>query len=348
MKEKIKVLVADDSLFMRYLTADILKKAESFEIVDFARDGKEASEKCCALKPDVVVMDMLMGEYDGLMGVEMIMKKCPTPIVILSALGTTDMEPIMQALKLGAIDYHHKPDRSSKDIKENDDLLVKKVTSAAQVQLKELINLSPKLKENRNKHTFSDNLNYDVIVIGSSTGGPTALETVITRLPENLSVPVVIAQHMPENFVPSFANRLDQLTPLSVSMAKKDDELEAGKIFIAPGSRNMIVRQNVNGKVVCDFTPKRYKEYNFPSVTGLMSSVAEVFGNRAIGVILTGMGKDGAEGMKEIREKGGYTIAQSKETCVVYGMPREAVDIGAIKSIVPLDEIGPFIVSCLE
>ncbi|MDP2387405.1 MAG: chemotaxis-specific protein-glutamate methyltransferase CheB [Bacteroidota bacterium] len=348
MKTSIKVLVADDSLFMRYLTADILKNAGGFEVLDFARDGKEAAEKCCSLKPDVVVMDMLMGEYDGIMGVEMIMKKCPTPIVILSALGTTDMDPIMQALKLGAIDYHHKPNRSSGDIKNNDELLIKKVMNAAQVSMKELLKVSPRLKENSNQHTFSENLNYDVIVIGSSTGGPTALETLITRLPGNLSVPVVVAQHMPENFVPSFANRLDQLTPLSVAMAKKDDELQAGKILIAPGSRNMIVRQNANGKVVCDFTSKRYKEYNFPSVTGLMESVAELFGARAIGVILTGMGKDGAEGMKAIKDKGGYTIAQSKETCVVYGMPREAVDIGAIKSVVPLDEIGPFIVSCLE
>jgi two-component system chemotaxis response regulator CheB len=348
VNETISVIIADDSLFMRHLIADILKNTGEFNIVDLARDGKEAAEKCCSLKPDVVIMDMLMGEYDGLMGVKMIMEKCPTPIIILSALGSTDMEPIMQALKLGAVDYHHKPNRSSHDIKDNDDELINKIKMASRVKLKEYITSTKNLKENVYQHTFSENLNYDVIVIGSSTGGPTAVESVITRLPGNLSVPVLIAQHMPENFVPSFAARLDQLSPLKVMMAKKDDVLEPGKVLIAPGSRNMIIRKTYNGKVVCDFTPTRFKEYNFPSVNGLMSSVAEVYGARAIGIILTGMGKDGAEGMKLIKDKGGYTVAQSKETCVVYGMPKEAVDIGAIKQIVPLNEIGPFIVSCIE
>lgn len=333
---------------MRHLIADILKNAGGFEILDYARDGKEAAEKCYLLKPDVVIMDMLMGEYDGVMGVKLIMQKCPTPIIILSAIGSTDMQPILLSLKLGAVDYHHKPDRSSKDIKEKDDELINKVKAASRVSLKDYIKNTTNIKENINQHTFSNNLNYDVIVIGSSTGGPTAVENVITRLPGNLNIPVVIAQHMPENFVPSFAARLDQLTPLSVTMAKKDDELLPGTILIAPGSRNMIVKQTENGKVICDFTPKRYKEYNFPSITGLMESVADVYGARSIGVILTGMGKDGAEGLKRIFEKGGYTISQSKETCVVYGMPKEAFEIGAVKKIVPLNEIGPFIVSCLE
>ena len=348
MKETIKVLIADDSLFMRYLTADILKNAGGFEVLDFARDGKEAADKCCKLKPDVVIMDMLMGDYDGTMGVKLIMEKCPTPIIILSALGATDMNPILETLKLGAVDYHHKPDRSSKDIKDKDEELILKVKNAAQVTLKEVMSKTQHVKENVNQHTFSSNINYDVIVIGSSTGGPTAVESVLTRLPGNLSVPVVIVQHMPENFVPSFAARLDQLTPLKVTMAKKDDVLEPGKVLVAPGSRNMILRHNVDGKVVCDFTTQRYKEYNFPSVNGLMLSAAEVYGARAIGVILTGMGKDGAEGMKAIKDKGGYTVGQSKDTCVVYGMPREAAEIGALKSVVPLNEIGPFVVSCLE
>jgi two-component system chemotaxis response regulator CheB len=346
--EKINILIADDSLFMRHLTTDIFKNAGGFNVVDYARDGKEAAEKCCLLKPDVVIMDMLMGEYDGILGVKMIMDSCPTPIIILSALGATDMEPILQALKLGAIDYHHKPNRSSKDIKEDDEELIAKVRAASLVTLKEYVKHTKDISQNINQHTFSANLNYDVIVIASSTGGPTAVESVLTRLPGNLSVPVLIAQHMPENFVPSFAARLDQLTPLSVTMAKKDDVLEAGKVLIAPGDQNMIVRKDRNGKVVCDFTTDRFKDFNNPSATGLMLSVAEVYGSRAIGVILTGMGKDGMDGVKAIHDKGGYTIAQSKETCAVYGMPRAAVEIGAIEKIVPLNEIGLFVVSCLE
>ncbi|MBS1637565.1 MAG: chemotaxis-specific protein-glutamate methyltransferase CheB [Bacteroidetes bacterium] len=333
---------------MRFLTSDILKNAGGFEILDFARDGKEVAEKCCQLRPDVVIMDMLMGEYDGLSGTRSIMQTCPTPIIILSALGVNDMSSILEALKLGAVDYHHKPDRSSKDIRENDEELVSKVRAAAEATLKSPHTEHAGSLKNVFQHTFSKNLNYDVIVIGSSTGGPTAVENVLTRLPGNLSVPVVIAQHMPENFVPSFAARLNELTPLKVSMAKKNDVLEPGVVLIAPGSRNMVVKTNEHGQVVCDFTSKRYKEYNFPSITGLMLSVAETYGARSIGIILTGMGKDGAEGLLAIKNEGGYTIAQSRETCVVYGMPREAVDIGAAKSVVALNEIGPFVVSCLE
>jgi two-component system chemotaxis response regulator CheB len=332
---------------MRFLTADILKNATGFTILDFARDGKEAAEKCLQLKPDVVIMDMVMGEYDGIFGIEKIMQDCPTPIIVLSALGSTDMEPILKSLKLGAVDYHHKPDRSSKDIRENDVALIEKVRAASKVQVVALKKM-PTPIENSFQHSFSNNLNYDVIVIGASTGGPPALETLISRLPGNLSVPVIIAQHMPENFVPAFAARLNQHTPLEVTMAKKDDELLPGKIMLAPGSRNMIVRQNAKGKVVIDFTSKRFKDYNFPSISGLMLSIAEVYRSRAIGVVLTGMGRDGSEGLKAIFNQGGYTIAQDKESSVVYGMPKEAAEIGAVKKIVPLKEIGPFIVSCLE
>lgn len=348
MTENINILIADDSLFMRQLTADIFKNVGGFNVVDYARDGKEAAEKCFLLKPNVVIMDMLMGDYDGILGVKMIMENCPTPIIILSALGATDMEPILQALKLGAIDYHHKPNRSSKDIKEDDEELIAKVRAASLVTLKDYVKNTKDITKNINQHTFSANLNYDIIVIASSTGGPTAVESVLTRLPGNLSVPVLIAQHMPENFIPSFAARLNQLTPLSVMVGKKDEVLEAGKVLIAPGAQNMVVKKDKNGKVVCDFTTNRFKDFNNPSATGLMLSVAEVYGARAIGVVLTGMGKDGMDGVKAIHDKGGYTIAQSQETCAVYGMPRAAVEIGAIKKIVPLNEIGLFVVSCLE
>lgn len=153
---------------------------------------------------------------------------------------------------------------------------------------------------------------------------------------------------MPSNFVPSFASRLNDLSPLNISMPRRGDLLKPGSVFIAPGSRNMIVERNENGEVQVNFISKTFKEFNYPSVDCLMLSVAETYGNRAIGVILTGMGRDGAMGMKAIKESGGYTIAQSKETCVVYGMPKEVIDNGNANSIVPLPEIGGFIVSCLS
>lgn len=341
----IRVLIADDSVLMKLLIKDIIEADPGIIVVAQAKDGKDAFQLCQQHKPDVVLLDMTMGEYDGIYGVKKIMETCPTPIIILSALGNSDMSPIMEALSLGAVDYLNKPASNHTNIREVGEPLIQKVKEAAQINLNKTIKIDAVV--NVNPHSFIDRLNYDVIVIGSSTGGPTAVEKVITNLPGNLTIPVLIAQHMPSNFVPSFAERLNLLTPLSVTMARKDDVLEKGKILIAPGSRNIIVRRE-NDKVVIDYTHKRYKEFNFPSVTGLMLSVAEVYGAKSIGVILTGMGKDGTEGMKAIYEAGGYTVAQSKESCVVYGMPRAAVEEKCVRQIVPLNEIGGFIVSCLS
>ncbi len=347
-KELIKVLVADDSAIMRMLTSDLIKNAGGFEIVGVASNGKEAAEKCAELKPDVVVMDMLMGNYDGLMGVKLIMETCPTPIIILSALDNNDASPVMEALQAGAVDYHKKPNRALAIADDMDAEFIEKIRDAKDAQLNVIIN-KKEAKPNINIHTFSSTHTYDVIVIGSSTGGPSAVESVITKLPANLNIPVLIAQHMPANFLPSFAERLDLLTPLNVVLAKKDLEVKAGYIYIAPGIKNMIVKQDTRtGKVYCDFTEQRFKEFNYPSATGLMYSVVEIYKNKIIGVVLTGMGKDASEGLKAIKDAGGYTIAQSKETCVVYGMPGSSVEIGAVTKIVPIDEIGPFIVSCLE
>ncbi|MDQ3110323.1 MAG: chemotaxis-specific protein-glutamate methyltransferase CheB [Bacteroidota bacterium] len=341
----ITVLIADDSMFMRMLIRDILQEDASIKVVAQAKDGKEAFEYCDKFRPDVVLLDMNMGEYGGIYGVKKIMEECPTSIVILSALGNTDMSGIMEVLALGAVDYLNKPAKNNTNLREVGAPLIQKVKEAALIKPKQ--NVKKNIIVNTNPHSFSGDLNYDIIVIGSSTGGPTAVEKVITQLPGNLAIPVLIAQHMPANFVPSFAARLDVLTPLTVTMARKDDTVEKGKILIAPGSRNILVRKE-NNKVVIDYTSKTFKEYNYPSVSCLMMSVAEVYGKRSIGVILTGMGKDGTEGIISISNAGGYTIAQNEETCVVYGMPKAAVDSGCVNQVVPLNEIGGFLVSCLS
>ncbi|MGZ3862947.1 MAG: chemotaxis-specific protein-glutamate methyltransferase CheB [Bacteroidia bacterium] len=343
--DSINVLVADDSVFMRMLIKDIIEEDKQINVVAQAKDSKEAAEMCKLYKPDVVLLDMNMGEYDGIYGVKKIMETCPTPIVILSAVGNTDMAPIMEALSLGAVDYLNKPVSQGTNIREVGAPLIQKVKEASGIKLD--IPSKNAVTVNVNPHSFTGELNYDVIVIGASTGGPTAVEKVIVNLPGNLAVPVLVAQHMPSGFVPSFADRLDSLTPLKVAMARKGDVIEKGKILIAPGSRNAIVKRE-DDKIVIDYTQRRYKDFNFPSVTGLMESVAEVYGNRSIGVILTGMGKDGLEGMKAIKEAGGYTIAQSESTCVVFGMPRAVIEDGCVNQIVPLNEIGGFLVSCLS
>jgi len=346
MKLPIRVLLADDSGFMRLLVTDILKSDPAIEVVATATNGKDALEKTRQFKPDVVVMDINMGEYDGLYGIERIMDAQPTPILILSAVGNSDFPVIEKGLKLGAVDYLNKPAHNNTKVKEVSEELIGKIKMAAQANIGARL-IVEESKSNTNAHTFTD-LNYDVVVIGSSTGGPGALESIIRKLPDNMAVPILIAQHMPVNFVPSFASRLNDLSPLDISMARKGDLLKPGKILIAPGSRNMVVVKNAEGQMQIDFTSKTFKEFNYPSVDCLMLSVAECYGKRAIGVILTGMGRDGALGMKQIKEKSGYTIAQSKESCVVFGMPKEAIENGSIHSIVPVSEIAGFIVSCLS
>lgn len=342
----IKVLLADDSGFMRLMLSDILKSAKDIEVIATASNGKDAVDKTIQYRPDVVIMDINMGEYDGLYGIEKIMEQAPTPIVILSAVGNTDFPVIQKGLKLGAVDYVNKPAKNNTNIKEVESELIQKIKTAVEANIGANTAVN-EVKVNSCSHTFT-NLNYDVVVIGSSTGGPGAIENLITKLPENMAVPVLIAQHMPSNFVPSFANRLNDLSPLNIVMARRGDLLKPGNVFIAPGSRNMIVNKNINGEVEIDFTSKTFKEFNYPSIDCLMISVAEVYGERSIGVILTGMGRDGAHGMKLIKEKGGYTIAQNKETCIVFGMPKEVIDNGNAAAIIPINEIGGFIVGCLS
>ena len=345
--KKIKVLIADDSGFMRLLIKDILLSDNDLEVVATATDGKEAVEKTLKYRPDVVLLDMMMPKYDGIYAVEQIMIKQPTPIVILSSIGHSNINPIMESLKLGAFDYLNKPVKGNAKLRTLDTELINKIKLAA------VSNVEPNVKilsaANVNDHVFSNDLPYDVIVIGSSTGGPNALDELLKRIPGNLAVPILIAQHMPENFVPSFAMRLNKLVPLEVEVGRKGMIVTPGRVIVAPGNRNMIVKKNPEtGNVEIDFSFKKYPEYNHPSVTALMNSVADTYGNRAIGVILTGMGKDGAEGMTNIKQKGGYTIAQNKESCAVFGMPREAIERNCIDSVVPIAEMGGFITSCLS
>ena len=347
-EDKFRILVVDDSVVMRTLIADLIQQDGSVTAIGYASNGKEALLKCKELKPDLVLMDMIMGDSDGLEGVKLIMKDCPTPVIMLSSLDNNEASPIMEAMKAGAVDYHKKPDRTVSDFSKGDCELMEKIRQAISVKVAP-IQASLYAHLNNNAHTFDKVGTYHIIVIGSSTGGPSAVESVLLHLPKNLNVPVVIAQHMPENFIHSFAKRLNDLTDLRVIVAQKGMAVESGNVYIAPGNENTIVNNTKNGnQVVFDYTPERFKEFNNPSVTALMNSVAAVYGGHSIAVMLTGMGRDGTPGMKAIYDAGGYTIAQSKESCVVFGMPGSAVEAGAVKKIVPIDQIGPFIVGCLD
>lgn len=342
----VRVLLVDDSSVMRLLVKDILEEDPQITVVGRATNGKDGAAQNMELKPDVVVMDLIMGQYDGVYGVKEIMATHPTPILLLSSIGNTDFSMVIEALNAGAVDYINKPANHSTRLKDIGKDIIYKVKQVAKSNLD--VATKEKHKENQHQHTFSDDLLYDAIVIGASTGGPTAVETVLSKLPSNLSVPVVVAQHMPENFVPSFVQRLDKIVALKVVFGKIGTALEPGKIIVVPSSRNVIIRRNEINQIVIAPTQKRYEDYNFPSINSVFESAAEVYGKRLIGAVLTGMGKDGTLGIIKIKEKGGYTIAQDEKTSVVFGMPKEAIKTGKVDRVVPINEIGPFMVSCLS
>jgi len=203
-------------------------------------------------------------------------------------------------------------------------------------------------KKNSHAHTFTSTTQYDIVVIGASTGGPGAIEQIVNNLPSNLNIPVVIAQHMPARFLETFSARLNENSPLPVKLGSRGEALKGGTVYIASGESNTRIENNlVTGMPMITFTSRKYDEFNYPSVDCLFESVADVYGNRSIAVILTGMGKDGMLGLKKIKSLGGFTIAQDEESSVVYGMPKAAVEYDAVRQIVRLKEIPGFIVSCL-
>ena len=347
MENDIKVVVADDSGLMRLIISDILNEEPGIRVINTAVDGKDAVTKVLEQDVDVLVLDMNMGDYSGTYAVEHILKKKNVPILILSALGNTNMEPVMDALRLGAIDYINKPDGNKTKVREIGKDLVRKVKAVAKSNREYINTCKQPIKSNHSLHTFPKDLKYDILVVGASTGGPPAIEKIISNLPANFPIPIIIAQHMPANFVVSFASRLNVLTPLNVVVGSRNERVEAGKVIIASGETNTILKKNESGKVVIDFSDKRFTEFNNPSINSLFFSAAEIYGGRIIASVLTGMGKDGADGMEFIYNKKGYTIAQNKETSAVYGMPREVAERGVVQRAVSIDEMAGFIVSCL-
>ncbi len=345
--KKLDVLVVDDSAFMRLLISDILSEDEGLNVVGTASDGKEAIAKVAEHKPDVVVLDMKMDKYDGLYAVKKLMKENPLPILILSALGNTDLEPIFDALKYGAVDYMTKPNRGNSKMRQMNIELINKVKSVARAQPK-TAKKYPKTARSYN-HSFKGSSRYDIIAIGASTGGPSAIEEVISDLPANLNVPVIVCQHMPANFIAPFVARLNALSPLNIVIGTESMVPVPGTVIVCPGDSNLIlVKDRDTKKIKISFTSKKYPEYNNPSINALMHSVATHYGSRSMGVILTGMGKDGVEGLRAIREKGGYTIAQDKRSSVIYGMPKVATESKAAAKSLDIKEIGGFIVNRLE
>lgn len=342
---RIRTLLIEDSAFMRKVIGDIIRNDETLELIGTASDGLTGSEMALSLKPDVIITDMIMPKYDGMFVVRSIMEKQPVPIILLSSLEKSNVR-IFDALQQGAFEFIDKP-INIEGFQANNYPLVELIRQASRTDIS-LLKAKQLAKRNSHAHTFAQQLNYDIVAIGASTGGPGALEQILTNLPANLKIPVVVAQHMPARFLETFSSRLNDNCPLPVKLAHRGESIKGGTIYIASGEANIKVENNlITGAPMFTTTNQKYQEFNNPSVDCLMESVAHVFGERSIGVILTGMGKDGMLGMESIYHKGGYTIAQDEESSVVYGMPKAAVERGAVKQTVKLREISGFIVSCL-
>ncbi|WP_129596971.1 protein-glutamate methylesterase/protein-glutamine glutaminase [Anaerophilus nitritogenes] len=339
---KIKVLVVDDSAFMRKIVSDIINLDQDLNVVATARNGKEAIEKIKEFSPDIVTMDVEMPILDGITTLKEIMKDHPLPVIMVSSVTMEGAEATLKALELGAVDFITKPTNIFKmntgDMKS---LLTEKIKIAAKAKVTTRINNQPlKIKNTEKKLWIPQNKNIKKIVaIGTSTGGPRALQDVIPYLPKNIPASILIVQHMPAGFTKSLADRLNNLSEIHVKEAENEEILQPGCAYIAPGAYHLRVIKD-QGNLKIHLSKDELVSGHRPSVNAMMNSLAQIKLNNLVGVIMTGMGSDGAEGMKNIKEQNGYTIAQDESTCVVYGMPKSAVNLGCIDQIVSLQDIA--------
>lgn len=335
--KSVRVLVVDDSALMRKLIPQMLAGDESVEVVGTAMDGTFCLKKIEELKPSVVTLDLEMPGMNGIDTLKEIMRREPVPVIVFSSHSTEGASVTMKALGLGAFDFVTKPKDASAHMAETAKELIAKVKAAAECKLRPRMPMGGPPKPQ--KASAPRGNPSKVVAIGVSTGGPQALEYLLGQLPGDFSGAIVVVQHMPDGFTDMFARRLDELSPLRVKEAQSGDLLQPGRVLICPGSRHMKVKRLPLGDIVVLTDEPRVNGHR-PSVDVLMRSVAEEFRAQAVGVLMTGMGDDGAEGLGALKKEGGMTIAQSEESCVVYGMPKAAIDRGYAVRVVGLDVMG--------
>jgi len=336
---QVKVLVVDDSAFMRKIISDILEEDPKIKVIDRARDGKEAVEKTLKLDPDVITLDVEMPGMDGLAALKEIMRLKPTPVVMVSSLTRKGADTTMKALALGAVDFVAKPSGAiSLDMKDVAQELREKVLIAASASVEKLIGIAPPTKEPVRPIQIKRK-NIEVVAIAASTGGPRAIQNVLGNVKTTSIAPIVVVQHMPAGFTKSFAERLNEISILEVLEGYDNLQLKPGMVVIAPGGSHLIVEYNRAKQLICRLSDMPPLHSVKPAADLLFLSVADIVGDTSLGIILTGMGRDGAEGAKAIRQRGGYVIAESSDTCVIYGMPKAAVEKGAVDEVLPLHAI---------
>lgn len=348
MPTPVKVLVVDDSVFMRQMIKKMLEADPQIKVVGYARNGQEALEKIQRFKPNVLTLDVEMPGLDGLQTLERLMCCCPTPVVMLSAVTSEGAQATIKALELGAVDFAAKPERKA-DIVQLAQELPLKVKMAANVPVTKVcpqkklkphpVIAQPSLTNKIKKKPI------DVVAIGTSTGGPAALHTLINSLPPQLPAALLIVQHMPPGFTASLAKRLNELGRIPVKEAQNGDLVQKGRALLAPAGWQMELEKE-GAQVRVKLSKKSPIPTLFkPSVDVLFMSVAQIYGARSLGVILTGMGNDGLRGLRAMKEQGALGLAEDESTCIVYGMPRAVTEAGLVDKIAPLNRLASEIVN---
>ncbi len=338
---QIKVLVCDDSAFMRTAITRMIESDPSLKVISTAQNGIEALEKAAELNPDVLTLDIEMPRLDGLSVLRRLMEENPRPVIMISSLSREGAEATLEAFDLGAFECIPKQlSYASMDILKIRDQLIAKVKAAAGATYLRRPKKAPapRVEPPLAAVAFSGPV-PGIVAIGTSTGGPKALQQILPELPADLPVGIVIVQHMPPGFTGPFAKRLDSLCKLQVREASDEEIIEPGTVLLAPAGRQMTVYRRTASKRAVRIADQPNDTLHIPSVDVMMLSVAEIYGRESMGVILTGMGADGAKGMKAIAEKGGHTIGQDEATCAVYGMPRTCAQQGSLKRVVPLGSV---------
>jgi two-component system, chemotaxis family, protein-glutamate methylesterase/glutaminase len=331
--KKIKILVVDDSALMRKIVSDMINLQEDMETIDIARNGQDMLEKICKHNPDVITLDVEMPIMDGITALkEMKKTHINIPVIMLSSISQSGTVLTMECLEAGAFDFVSKPSGSiSLDINKVKDELTLKIRMAYGKEAAAPIIIQRRQLE---KRTLTNKI--EAVVIGASTGGPKALHSVIKALPEKLGVPVFIVQHMPVGFTKAFAERLNSNCKMKVVEAADGELIETDIVYVAPGGYHMEVERDK--RIHLNSEPAIWGVR--PAVDKLFFSASKVYGSHLLSVVLTGMGKDGAQGTAEIKKNGGITISEDKSTCTIYGMPKAAYETGMVDLVVPLDEVA--------
>jgi len=345
--KRIKVLIVDDSAVVRQTLSDILSSDPAIEVIGVASDPFIAAEKMREVVPDVITLDVEMPRMDGITFLQKLMSQHPIPVVMCSSLTETGSETTFRALEYGAVEIITKPRLGTKQFLEESKIRICDVVkAAAQAKIKSIsatpLHVQPKLTADAILPKMATKAMAEttdkVIVVGASTGGTEALKVFLEALPTN-APGTVIVQHMPEHFTRAFASRLDSTCRISVKEGEDNDTVIRGRAIIAPGNKHMLLKRS-GARYYVEIRDGPLVNRHRPSVDVLFRSAARYAGKNAIGIIMTGMGDDGARGLREMKEAGAYTIAQDEASCVVFGMPKEAIKLNAVDSILPLELIA--------